>query len=175
MCPTVTSTSSSLLQRTPGFVSETASEAETLDLARRLGALLRPGDWIGLVGELGSGKTVFVRGLAEAFNCQEPARSPTFVLFQTYRSKSAGRCPLRHVDLYRLKPAEVPSLEWDLLLDAEGVTVVEWAEKAAPLWPPDCLVLEFAHLGADRRRLKFFAAAGRGLEIVQKLKRPGGR
>jgi tRNA threonylcarbamoyladenosine biosynthesis protein TsaE len=129
---------------------------------------------VALVGDLGTGKTSFVKGLGEGLQCRESPSSPTFALIRVHRpSAGTGRAPLRHVDLYRLTPAEIPDLEWDDLLDDKGVTVVEWAEKARRYWPADCLVVGIAHLGENRRSLSFFAGGERSLELVKILKGKG--
>lgn len=148
------------------YVRETSSSEETLALAKSLAAQLKSGDWLALVGDLGTGKTVFVRGLGEALKCAELPRSPTFSLVQVHK----GRLTLRHVDLYRLGPREVPSLEWEELLDDGGVTVVEWAEKAKPMWPPECLPVHISHQGPDRRRFEFYPFGARAAELIRKLK-----
>ncbi len=158
------------MKKTPAFRCETHSEKESLAVAKTLGHLLRPGDWIALIGELGTGKTVFAQGLAEALGCREPARSPTFVLIQTYRPKSGGRATMHHVDLFRLPPGEIPCLAWEDLLSDDAVTVVEWAEKAMALWPPFCLPVHIDHLGEDRRAFRFYSVGDRSAEIVRALK-----
>ncbi len=150
-----------------------SSEEETVTLAREFGAHLKPGDWIALVGELGAGKTQFVRGLAEALHSQEAPSSPTFSLVQIHKPKPGPhRFPLRHVDLYRLAPREVPSLEWEELSDDEGVTVVEWAEKARLLWPVHTVEVRLSHQGDNRRLIEFFGHGERAVDLVRKVKAP---
>jgi tRNA threonylcarbamoyladenosine biosynthesis protein TsaE len=104
----------------------THSEAETSAVGRDLARTLAPGSVILLSGNLGAGKTAFVRGLAEGLGI-DPAEvsSPTFTLIQEYRG---GRLPLHHVDLYRLAPVEVADLGLDDLQD-DGVTAVEWPDR----------------------------------------------
>lgn len=103
----------------------THSEAETEAAGRELGSLLHPGQVIHLLGDLGAGKTVFVRGLAQGLGVDpDEVSSPTFTLIQEYR----GRITLFHVDLYRLAGAEVPDLGLDALT-AEGVVAIEWANR----------------------------------------------
>jgi tRNA threonylcarbamoyladenosine biosynthesis protein TsaE len=123
------------------------------------------------MGELGSGKTVFAKGLAEALHIADAPASPTFALVQVHRPKH-GRVCLRHVDLYRLGPAEVPALEWEELHDEEGVTVVEWAEKCRFLWPPQVLPVRLSHLGRDARRIDFLPAGSRALALIRRLRKP---
>jgi len=102
------------------------SEAETIDLARALTQALGPGAVILLHGDLGAGKTAFVRGVVEAAG-GDPGNvsSPTFTLLQPY----AGRVTVQHADLYRLTPAEVEDLGLDELADAATIVVVEWADR----------------------------------------------
>lgn len=120
---------------------ETHSPEETQAIARCLARVLRPGDVIGLQGDLGTGKTVLVQGLADGLGVTARVHSPTFVLHHRY----AGRIPLEHYDLYRLG-----DLEWrDTGLEEpapESVTVIEWAERATPLqdWATITIRLESA-------------------------------
>jgi tRNA threonylcarbamoyladenosine biosynthesis protein TsaE len=148
---------------------ETTSEAETLALAAQLGGLLKASDWVALMGELGSGKTVFVRGLADVLKLEGTPRSPTFAIVQVHRPKKGG-IPLRHVDLYRLAPVEVPALEWEELHQDTGVTVVEWAEKCQYLWPTQCLPIRISHQGNDVRLFEFYIYGARSEEIIRRLK-----
>lgn len=105
----------------------TASESETAAVGRDLAATLRAGDVVLLYGDLGAGKTAFVKGLAEGLGvAREEVSSPTFTLVQEYRG---GRLTLYHVDLYRLDdPREIADLGLDEIA-ADGVLAIEWAEK----------------------------------------------
>jgi tRNA threonylcarbamoyladenosine biosynthesis protein TsaE len=128
----------------------TASEDETAAVARELAATLGPGDVVLLYGDLGAGKTAFVRGLAEGLGIQtEDVSSPTFTLVQEYRN---GRVPLLHVDLYRLNDRrEIDDLGLDEIA-AAGVLAIEWAEKL-PAPPPNAVRVRIEHLtGEDTRR-----------------------
>lgn len=103
----------------------TASEDETSAVARELASRLEPGAVLVLRGELGAGKTAFVRGLADGFGVEpEDVSSPTFTLIQEYR----GRLRLFHVDLYRLNGLEADDLGLEELA-ASGVVAIEWGEK----------------------------------------------
>ena len=103
------------------------SEDETRAIAAGLAATLGAGDVLLLTGDLGSGKTAFVRGLAEGLGVRpEEVTSPTFTLVHEYRG---GRLPLVHVDLYRLESADLDEVGLDPDLAAAGVTAVEWAER----------------------------------------------
>ncbi len=133
-------------------VHVTRSEAETEDLAAELGKRLRGGEVLLLVGELGAGKTVFVRGLARGAGV-DPAEvsSPTFVLLTSY----PGRLTLHHADLYRLR-GDGDELELGLeeLPGERGVLAVEWADRLSVL-PWRCpLRVSLEHLGEDARRIR---------------------
>lgn len=152
----------------PHKTVHSSSEEETRALARSLGGHLKAGDWVVLVGDLGTGKTHFVKGLAEALHCKETPSSPTFALVQLHKAV-AGRPALRHVDLYRLAEKDVPALEWEELSDDRGVTAVEWADKARGLWPARAVEVRLMHDGENRRIIQFFGGE-RALELSRKVK-----
>jgi tRNA threonylcarbamoyladenosine biosynthesis protein TsaE len=103
-----------------------------------LGALLRPGDMIALVGDLGAGKTTLTQAIARGMGITAPVTSPTFALIQEY----LGSIPLFHFDTYRLERAEdLADLGFDEYTERGGVLVIEWADRIAPLLPPDRLTL----------------------------------
>lgn len=121
----------------PHLVLGTSSEDETIAFGVALGRALRPGDLLGLDGELGAGKTRLVWGIAEGMGL-DPAQvsSPTYVLMHEYRNAHAPgtnlQTPLYHVDAYRLTgPDDLDSLGWDLVINTFGVVVVEWAQRVA--------------------------------------------
>lgn len=128
----------------------TSSEEETAAAGERLAATLAAGDVVLLYGNLGAGKTAFVRGLARGFGA-DPAEvsSPTFTLVQEY---AGPRATLYHVDLYRLDPAEVDDLGLDELVSADGVVAVEWAERWAGR-PDDVSEVTIEDQGEDTRRI----------------------
>ena len=109
------------------FETISRSESETEALGAVLAKDLRPGDVVALTGDLGAGKTAFVRGLARGLSL-DPGQvsSPTFALVHEYRG---GRLPLFHVDLYRLSGAEAEDLGLDELGVADGVLAIEWPER----------------------------------------------
>lgn len=146
----------------------THSPRETRSLAARLAARLAPGDVIALDGELGSGKTEFVHGLAQGLGvpAQVPVASPSFTLAHEY----PGRLPLVHLDLYRLEalpPELLPDLEE--YLSGERVLAVEWARRLAGLLPPDYLEVRLAILGEQERLVTFLGHGRRGRELLQSL------
>lgn len=127
----------------------TNNEEETAAVGERLGARLSPGDVVLLYGELGAGKTAFVRGLAQGIGASaDDVSSPTFTLVQEYH----GRIPLYHVDLYRVEPKEVDDLGLEELVLGDGVVAIEWAE----CWtgrPDDVIEVRLTDEGEDRRRI----------------------
>jgi tRNA threonylcarbamoyladenosine biosynthesis protein TsaE len=131
----------------------THSEAETAAIGIRLAQELSSpaGTVIHLFGDLGAGKTAFVRGLAEGLGLDpEEVSSPTFTLIQEYRGN--GRVPLFHVDLYRLAGAEVGDLELDALAN-EGIVAIEWADRLSGA-DPRAIVVRIEDAGDDERRIR---------------------
>jgi tRNA threonylcarbamoyladenosine biosynthesis protein TsaE len=139
---------------------ETSSALETEAVGEELGRRLRKGDLVLLKGELGAGKTTFVRGMAKGSGSAAPVASPTFQLVRVY----PGRVQLAHVDLYRLeKGEELRDLGLEELLD-QGAVVVEWGDRLSS--PPvgrsgeagvgrfGFALIAIEHLGGDRRRLR---------------------
>lgn len=130
----------------------TRGESETVDLAAAMAAGFRGGEVVLLSGELGSGKTAFVRGLARGVGADpEEVTSPTFVLLTSYR----GRLTLHHADLYRLR-GDGDDLELGLeeLPGPRGVLAVEWAERLSLLPWPRPIRVRLEHAGEDRRRVQ---------------------
>lgn len=128
----------------------THAEEETSAAGERLAGRLHPGDVLLLYGDLGAGKTAFVRGLARGLGAiPEDVSSPTFTIIQEYR----GRVTLQHVDLYRLRPIEVADLGLDELTSGDAIVAIEWAER----WnerPSAAWEIRFEHEGEDRRRIQ---------------------
>jgi tRNA threonylcarbamoyladenosine biosynthesis protein TsaE len=115
---------------------QTHSPEETWALAAGLADKLPAGTTIALHGDLGAGKTCFIQGFAAALGIDEPITSPTYTIIGEYE----GRLPLHHIDLYRLSgPEEALGLGLEEYFDANGITAIEWAERAEGLLPPDLL------------------------------------
>lgn len=130
----------------------TGSAAETEELAAELAAGLQPGDVVLVCGQLGAGKTTFVRGAARALGVTGPVTSPTFTLAQRY----AGAVPVAHLDLYRLEGLDAEdqaSLEAELARDA--IAFVEWPEIGAPAWQGRVTArVTLEHAGGDHRNVR---------------------
>ncbi len=132
--------------------SESTSAAETQALAAELAATLSPGDVVLVAGDLGAGKTTFVRGAARALGVVDAVTSPTFTLAQRY----AGAVPVAHLDLYRLADLDDEdraSIEAELAPDA--IAFVEWPDVGAPAWEGRVTArVTLKHAGGDRRRVR---------------------
>jgi tRNA threonylcarbamoyladenosine biosynthesis protein TsaE len=133
---------------------ETTSETETASAGESLGRGLRPGAVVLLYGDLGAGKTAFVRGMARGIGANpDEVSSPTFTIVQEYAGPGVT---LYHVDLYRLEPPEIDDLGLEDLVSGDGVVAIEWADR----WkgrPDDVTEVWIEDLGDDRRRLRVSA------------------
>jgi tRNA threonylcarbamoyladenosine biosynthesis protein TsaE len=130
---------------------ETTSEEETMKAGASLGAQLHPGDVVLLYGQLGAGKTAFVRGLAAGLGAPpDEVSSPTFTLVQEY---AGARLTLYHVDLYRLEPKEVEDLGLEELVSSDGIVAIEWAERWAER-PDDVIEVWIEDEGEEKRSIR---------------------
>jgi len=138
------------------WTTETSSPEATLALAERLGKLLEPGDVVALVGELGSGKTLFSQGLARGLRVPETfyITSPTFAIINEY----PGRVPFYHLDLYRVSDrAEFLELGLEEILYGRGAVAIEWAERLGDALPAERLEVRLKFLGEVERKISFSA------------------
>ena len=121
---------------------ETYSAEETFRLGEMTGGKLKPGTVVCLDGDLGVGKTVFVKGVAKGLGIKEPVVSPTFTILQEYRE---GRIPLYHFDVYRIEdPEEMYEIGFDDYLYGDGVCLIEWAKRVTELLPEGVLRITIA-------------------------------
>jgi tRNA threonylcarbamoyladenosine biosynthesis protein TsaE len=145
----------------------THSPEQTQALGKRLGEMAQPGDVILLVGKLGAGKTCLTQGIAWGLGIDDYAASPSFVLVR----ELYGRLPLYHMDFYRLENLEeIAELGLDEYFYGHGISVVEWAEKAMSLLPPENLLIEMEYVAESERRLKIKPTGKRHREIAAQLK-----
>jgi tRNA threonylcarbamoyladenosine biosynthesis protein TsaE len=152
-----------------GWTTVTTSPRQSQNLGRNLGKLVQGGEIIGLVGELGAGKTCFVRGFAQGIDVGADAwvRSPTFTLINEY----SGRLPVYHIDLYRVgKQEELDSLNLREYLYGDGVSLIEWFEFLPAHEVDEYLELRIAHGGGNRRQLTFIAHGERYEVLLQALR-----
>jgi tRNA threonylcarbamoyladenosine biosynthesis protein TsaE len=146
------------------FISH--SEAQTRRLGARLGSLLEPGDVVALVGDLGSGKTRWVQGVCEGLGVTDPVISPTFTLVNEYR----GRYPIYHIDLYRLTAAETLTFGLEEYLDGEGISLIEWADRAGEVLPESYLAVELYYLEETKRRIVLRPQGQRFIKLLADFK-----
>ncbi|MBM3254067.1 MAG: tRNA (adenosine(37)-N6)-threonylcarbamoyltransferase complex ATPase subunit type 1 TsaE [Candidatus Omnitrophica bacterium] len=142
------------------------SHNKTVSIAKKLGAMLVRGDVLALVGELGSGKTTFIKGIAGAFGVKDYTNinSPTFVIIREYEL----RVPIYHIDAYRIKnPLEIELAGFSEYLSQNGIAVIEWADRIEEILPSTYLRIELRHLGKNRRLIRFIPK-GRRYKIVLK-------
>lgn len=135
----------------------------------RLGGLLEAGDVICLTGELGSGKTTFVQGIAAGWGSLDAVSSPTFVLVNVYRGPYDQN--LYHLDAYRLSgPAEAVDLDLDAMLESSPL-VVEWADRIQSALPSECLWVRMRWIDDIQRDMLFSAAGKRYFQLLTSIRR----
>ncbi len=147
------------------MVFQTRSTSETIRLGKRIGRLLIVGDVVALVGELGAGKTQFIKGLAAGVGMGNPAyiSSPSFTLINEY----PGKIPFYHVDLFRLeREKEAEELGLEDYFQGGGITAIEWADKIPFLLPKEMLFIHIAYTGKKTRSLEIVGKGKRYEELV---------
>lgn len=161
--------SSSTKRPLHGIELALSSPAQTDALGRALGRILKGGDVLALVGELGSGKTSLIRGIAAGLGIARKAvSSPTFVLAHEYR----GRLPLFHLDLYRLREeAEAEERGLFSYFSVDGVTAVEWADRFPALLPPDHLRIHLEYGTGMGRLVRLTATGPRSSDLLLRMGR----
>lgn len=131
----------------------TNSSDETIAVGKKIGTKLKLGDVVGFYGELGSGKTTMIKGVAMGLGVKEQSlvKSPSFVMINEYK----GRYPIYHIDLYRIKNAgEILSIGFDEYLYGEGVCLIEWAEKAEKELPENIIKIELEVVNPEQRKIR---------------------
>jgi tRNA threonylcarbamoyladenosine biosynthesis protein TsaE len=152
----------------PGTLVVSASPADTRALGEVMGRHACAGDLIALIGELGSGKTVFVAGLAAGLGVDPAAHvsSPTFTIMHRY----LGRLPLYHIDLYRIEtPEALATLGLEEYLEGDGVAAVEWAEHGVGMLPKERLTVRLRQTGLEARTVELVPAGDRYRTLLRKM------
>lgn len=146
----------------------TTSQEQTWRTGELLGARLNAGDTVCLYGELGAGKTSFSYGIALGLEVDEKyITSPTFTFVNEYE----GRVPFYHIDLYRLEdPDELENIGFDEYIDSDGVTVIEWAERAENELPVERLSVYLSSVDEHSREIGFLAEGERYEKLLEELK-----
>ena len=151
--------------KTRKFISK--SPEETIDFGEHLARSFKEGDIVCFFGELGSGKTTFIKGIAKGLKIsQTKVNSPTFVFMNAYQ----GRLPLFHFDLYRLNDIEgISSIGTDEFLYGDGISVVEWADRLGSLMPDEYLRVDLNHKTSDERVIQLSAKGHRYQKVIEKM------
>lgn len=132
-------------------IFNTNSQEETRKLGRRIGFKLKAGDVIALIGDLGSGKTTFVQGLAKGLGINNFVKSPTFTIVNEY----TGNLTLYHIDLYRLAhDSQLSDAGIEDFFYTNGITVVEWAERCQAILPSRYILIRFSYTGENTRQIE---------------------
>ena len=143
------------------------SPEETRRLGAIVGALAQPGDVLLLTGNLGTGKTCLTQGIASGLGSDECAQSPSFVIMR----ELMGRLPLYHVDLYRLENSdEIADLGLDDYFYGNGLSVVEWAERAFHMLPPQHLLANMEYGQGDKRNISLTASSQHYRQMIDQIK-----
>jgi tRNA threonylcarbamoyladenosine biosynthesis protein TsaE len=142
---------------------------KTEQVGSLLGEMLMSGDVIALTGELGTGKTTLVKGIARGMGIEDgEVASPSFTLVNEY----TGPVPLFHVDLYRLEDEkELLGIDYEEYLKKEGVVVVEWADKIPQAVPQESLWITLRYRGVERREIVLLARGSRYEMMIEELQR----
>ena len=149
------------------FVIESNSTRETKMWGRRLGSLLEGGELLAFSGDLGAGKTCFIKGIARGLSLREEnILSPTFTMIQEHR----GRLPLYHIDLYRLDNVALDDLGLREYLFSDSIAAVEWFERLQGGGQIDRLSVRIGYSGANSRRIEFISSGERYSSLVAKFR-----
>ena len=132
------------------FTFITKHEKETKEFAKHLTRVLESGDVLALEGDLGAGKTVFAKGIAEGLGVCEPVNSPTFTIVKEYQ----GKIPFYHLDVYRLESVVDEPLGFEEYLYGEGICLVEWASRISDWLPDDAIEIQFLVMADTHRKIK---------------------
>lgn len=156
-------------QQNPNLQITSHSLAETMQIGQKIGAALKGGEVIALIGPLGSGKTHLIKGIAAGLGAADSRRvtSPTFVLINEYTGPKM-RLDVYHVDAYRLESvAEFEMLGFDDLCRPDSVVLIEWADKVqSALQNVDTMQIELSHIDQNERQIRLKDAPGYVLESL---------
>jgi tRNA threonylcarbamoyladenosine biosynthesis protein TsaE len=160
------------VQPAHGFECVSHSAAQTARIGQRLGELLQRGDTVVLLGEFGAGKTHFAKGVAEGLGSTDLVHSPSFVLVNEYRAGFAHQgMPIYHIDLYRLEdPQAVAGIGLEEMIDGNGVTLIEWGERAAAWLSDQRITITLEHLSDTKRTIRFEPHGEHAQHVIVQLK-----
>lgn len=144
------------------------SPSETIRIGKAIGGRLQPGDVVALIGELGAGKTQFIKGLSQGAGVERSAyvSSPSFTLIREYK----GKMPFYHIDLYRLEEEkDAEELGLDEFFHGEGITAIEWADRISSLLPGEFLRIQIHDAGKQTRSIELVAKGKRYQALLKTL------
>jgi tRNA threonylcarbamoyladenosine biosynthesis protein TsaE len=150
----------------------TRSASETVRIGKTIGSRLLPGDVVALLGELGAGKTQFIKGLAAGMEIENSAyiSSPSFTLIHEY----PGEIPFYHIDLFRLgREQEAEELGLEDYFQGRGITAIEWADKIPSLLPKELLFVSIAYIDKNIRSLEISGKGKRYEDLVNQVQCSG--
>ncbi|RPJ04397.1 MAG: tRNA (adenosine(37)-N6)-threonylcarbamoyltransferase complex ATPase subunit type 1 TsaE [Deltaproteobacteria bacterium] len=149
------------------MILNSRSTSETIRVGKEVGRRLRPGDVVALIGELGAGKTHFIKGLAAGAGVKKSTHltSPSFTLVNEY----PGKVPFYHIDLYRLETKDAEDLGLEEYVQGAGVTVIEWADRVPSLIPADALRIRIEYAGEQSRTIQIMGQGERHDQLVKVL------
>lgn len=162
--------------RRPALDVITHSPEQTQRFGSMIGRTLQPGDLVLLSGQIGSGKTIFVQGIAQGLGVESDVLSPTFTIVMEHEGRSADgqTVKLYHVDLYRLPesdPDEIIGFGFEEYFDDErGIIVIEWPERARPVLPDEYLVVEVEAIADTKRSIRLTPYGDRYEEITGQIR-----
>lgn len=151
------------------MVFQTQSTSETIRIGKGIGGFLRSGDVVALAGDLGTGKTQFIKGLAAGMGVGKPTyiSSPSFTLINEY----PGKVAFYHIDLFRLRSEkEAEALGLEEYFQSEGITAIEWADKIPSLLPKENLWVHIHYTGKNTRSIEMIPKGKRYEELIKKFK-----
>jgi tRNA threonylcarbamoyladenosine biosynthesis protein TsaE len=150
------------------MITEVNSEAEMKEFGARLGSILRGGETIELVGDVGAGKTTLTKGIATGLGVDEDVQSPSFTISRVYDTSSDLR--LSHYDFYRLHDAGIMADELrETVDDPQGVTIIEWAEIVTGVLPEDRLTIRIVSPSENMRQIELAAGGEKSNALLEKL------
>ena len=151
------------------MVLQTRNTSGTIQIGKSIGSLLLPGDVVALVGELGTGKTQFIKGLAVGVGIGKPTyiSSPSFTLINEYK----GKIPFYHIDLFRLRAEkEAEDLGLEEYFQSGGITAIEWADRIPSLLPREMLWIQISYTGENTRSIEILGRGKQYEELINRLR-----
>ena len=150
------------------MVFQTKSSSETIRIGKEIGGFLLPGDVLALAGELGTGKTQFIKGVAEGVGIKKSTyvSSPSFTLINEY----PGKIPFYHIDLFRLtSEKEAEGLGLEEYFQGNGITAIEWADRIPSLLPEELLWIKIHYTGEHTRTIEMAPKGKRYQQLMKKF------